>query len=67
MAANAKSILFGDYKKYKIRDVMDLTLFRMTDSAFTLIGQVGFVAFMRSGGNLVDAGGAVKYYQNAAS
>lgn len=67
MAANAKSILFGDYKKYIIRDVMDLTVFRMTDSAFTLLGQVGFVAFMRSGGNFVDAGGAVKYYQNSAT
>ena len=67
MAANAKSILFGDFKKYIIRDVMDLTLFRMTDSAFTRNGQVGFLAFMRSGGNLVDAGGAVKYYQNSAT
>ena len=67
MAANAKSILFGDFRKYIVRDVMDLTLFRMTDSAFTLLGQVGFVAFMRSGGNLVDAGGAVKYYQNSAT
>lgn len=67
MAADAKSILFGDFKKYMIRDVMDLTLFRMTDSAFTLNGQIGFVAFMRSGGNLVDAGGAVKYYQNSAT
>lgn len=67
MAANAKSILFGDFRKYIVRDVMDLTLFRMTDSAFTLLGQVGFVAFMRSGGNLVDAGGAVKYYANSAT
>jgi len=46
---------------------MDLTLFRMTDSAFTLNGQVGFVAFQRSGGNLIDVGGAVKYYQNSAT
>lgn len=67
MAANAKSILFGQFSKYLIRDVMDLTLFRMTDSAFTLLGQIGFVAFMRSGGNLVDAGGAVKFYQNSAT
>ena len=67
MAANAKSVLFGDFRKYLIRDVMDLTMFRMTDSAFTLLGQVGFVAFMRSGGNLVDAGGAVKHYQNSAT
>ena len=67
MAANAKSILFGQFSKYVIRDVSDLTVFRMTDSAFTLNGQVGFVAFMRSGGNLVDAGGAVKAYVNSAT
>lgn len=67
MAANAKPVLFGAFKKYLIRDIMDLTLFRMTDSAYTLRGQVGFAAFMRSGGNLIDIGGAVKYYQNAAS
>lgn len=68
MAANAKSILFGAFSKYRIRDVMDLTLFRMTDSAFTLNGQVGFVAFMRTGGNLIDVSGAtVKYYQNSAT
>jgi HK97 family phage major capsid protein len=68
MAANAKSILFGAFKKYRIRDVMDLTLFRMTDSAFTLNGQVGFVAFMRSGGRLIDVSGAsVKYYANSAT
>jgi HK97 family phage major capsid protein len=68
MAANAKSILYGAFSKYRIRDVMDLTLFRMTDSAFTLNGQVGFVAFMRSGGNLIDVAGAtVKYYQNSAT
>lgn len=67
MAANAKSILFGAYRKYKIRRVMDLTVFRMTDSAFTLNGQVGFVAFNRMGGNFIDVGGAVKYYQNSAT
>lgn len=67
MAANAKSILFGDLAKYVVRRVMDLTLFRMTDSAFTLNGQVGFVAFTRMGGNLVDAGGAVKHYANSAT
>jgi HK97 family phage major capsid protein len=67
MGANAKSILFGDFSKYLIRDVMDTTLFRMTDSAFTLRGQVGFVAFCRSGANMVDIGGAIKYYQNSAT
>ena len=67
MAANAKSILFGAFSKYVIRRVMDMTMFRMTDSAFTLNGQVGFVAFQRIGGNLIDAGGAVKYYANSAT
>jgi HK97 family phage major capsid protein len=67
MVANAKSILFGDFSKYLVRDVMDTTLFRMTDSAYTLKGQVGFVAFQRSGANMVDVGGAIKYYQNSAT
>jgi HK97 family phage major capsid protein len=67
MAANAKSILCGDFGKYVVRRVMDLTMFRMTDSAFTLNGQVGFVAFQRCGGNLIDAGGSVKYYANSAT
>ena len=67
MAANAKSILFGDFRKYVIRRVMDLTMFRMTDSAFTTQGQIGFIAFERMGGNLVDAGGAVKHYANSAT
>jgi len=67
MAANAKSILFGDYSRYLIREVMDLTLFRMADSAFILNGQIGFVAFNRQGGNMIDVGGAVKYYANSAT
>jgi HK97 family phage major capsid protein len=66
-AANAKSLLCGDFSKFLIRDVMDVTLFRMTDSAYTLKGQVGFVAFCRSGANMVDVGGAIKYYQNSAT
>ncbi|KVN36787.1 capsid protein [Burkholderia pyrrocinia] len=67
MAAGAKSILFGDLSKYLIRRVMDLTLFRMADSNFILNGQIGFVAFNRQGGNLIDVGGAVKAYQNGAA
>lgn len=67
MAANAKSILFGDLREYMIREVMDLTLFRMADSKYIENGQIGFVAFNRQGGNLIDVGGAVKAYQNSAS
>lgn len=66
MSANAKSILFGDIKKYVIRDVMQATAFRFTDSAYTKLGQVGFLYWMRSGGNLLDSA-AVKYYANSAT
>lgn len=67
MAANAKSILFGQLSKYKIRQVMDTRLFRMTDSAYTEKAQVGFIGFQRADGKLIDVGGAVKFYQNSAS
>jgi len=66
MAANAKSIVFGDFSKYIIRDVMSATMFRFTDSAYAKLGQVGFLMWMRSGGNLTDTA-AVKYYQNSAT
>ena len=67
MAANAKSILFGDFSFYKIRDVMDMQMFRFDDSAYIKLGQIGFLAWMRAGGNFVDVGGAVKYYANSAT
>ena len=66
MAASAKSIVYGDLSKYIIRDALSVQLMRFDDSAFASKGQVGFLAFIRSGGNLVDAG-AVKYYQNSAT
>ena len=66
-AANAKPVAFGDFSRYTIRDVAQLMMFRMTDSAFTLKGQVGFVGFQRSDGKLLDVGGAVKTLQCAAS
>lgn len=66
MAANAKSILFGDFSKYIVRDVMGATLFRFDDSAYIKLGQIGFLMWARSGGNLTDTT-AVKYYQNSAT
>lgn len=67
MAANAKSVLFGDFSKYIIRDVANSTsLRRFDDSAFALNGQVGFCGWQRTGGNLVDAS-AVKVYINSAT
>lgn len=68
MAANAKSILFGDFNYYLIRDCLDIVLLRFTDSAYAKKGQVGFLAWLRSGGNFIDAsGGAVKHYANSAT
>jgi HK97 family phage major capsid protein len=65
-AANAKPVAFGDFSYYTIRDVKQLMMFRMTDSKYTLKGQVGFVGFQRSDGKLLDVGGAVKTLQCAA-
>lgn len=64
-AANAKTIAFGDFKKYMIRDVLDLVLFRFEDSIYTSKGQVGFLAWSRAGGNLLDANGIKQYQQSA--
>lgn len=67
MAANAKSIAFGDFSKYTIRDVAGTTTIRrFDDSAFALSNQVGFCGWTRSGGNLLDTA-AVRLYVNSAT
>lgn len=67
MAANAKSIAFGDFSKYTIRDVAGTTVIRrFDDSAFALSNQVGFCGWTRSGGNLLDTA-ATKVYINSAT
>jgi HK97 family phage major capsid protein len=66
MAANAKSIAFGNFNRYLIRDAMDVTMFRFDDSAFMSKGQVGYLAWCRAGGNLLDLN-SVKQYQNSAT
>ena len=65
-AANAKSIVFGNLNSYLIRDSMQVSLFRFNDSAYTIKGQVGFLAWMRTGGALLDTS-AVKYMQHSAT
>lgn len=68
MAANAKSVLFGDFSHYIVRDVVSATeMQRYTDSAYAKKGQIGFNLWARAGGNFTDVGGAVKYYQNSAT
>lgn len=66
MAANAKSVLFGDFSNYLIRDVDDATVFRFTDSPYASHGQVGFLAWIRGDGRLLIPA-AIKYLQNSAS
>ena len=67
MAANAKSILFGDFSNYMIRDVMGVQIMRLTER-YADFFQVGFIAFARADGALIDAGThPIAYYANSAT
>ncbi|WP_254509882.1 phage major capsid protein [Anatilimnocola floriformis] len=67
MATSAKSILYGDCSKYIIRDASDIQLVRLNER-YGEYHQVGFLAFARCDGDLLDAGtNPVKYYANSAS
>lgn len=67
MAANAKSIIFGALSKYKVRQVRGISLMRLNERYADNL-QVGFFAFGRYDGNLIDAGtNPVKYYANSAT
>lgn len=65
-AANAKSIAFGLLSEYMIRDAMEMTMFRFEDSVYLSKGQIGFLSWARSGGNLLDLN-SVKTYQHSAT
>src|SRR5450830_1015572 len=65
MAPGAKSILFGDFSTYIVRDVLELEAKRLEDSALAMAGQIGFIGFARTGGGYVDVGGAIMAYQNS--
>lgn len=66
-AASAKAIVFGDLKKYKIRVVRGVAMLRLAERYAENL-QVGFLAFQRFDGKLVDAGSKpVKRLQFAAS
>lgn len=67
MAASVNSIAFGLLSKYHIREVKGFAILRLAE-LYALQRQVAFVAFARSDGGLIDAGGnPVKHYTNAAS
>lgn len=55
IGASAKSIFFGDFKHYVIRQVMDMQFVRLNER-FAELAQVGFVANGRWDGELIDAG-----------
>lgn len=65
MAANAKSLLFGNFAKFIVRDVMAITLLRLVER-YAEYGQVGFIAFSRHDSRYINTG-AVKYYANSAT
>lgn len=55
LASASKSILFGAFKKYMIRDVRGITVLRLNER-FADAHQVGFLAFSRHDGRILDAG-----------
>lgn len=67
MAANAKSLLFGHFSKYVVRDVGDVALLRLNER-YADLHQVAFLAFARADGQLLDAGThPIAYYANSAT
>ena len=66
MAANAKSVLFGNFSNYYIRDVRGAQMLVLRER-FADFLQVGYVAYMRSDGRLISAASPVKYYANSAT
>lgn len=55
MASGAKSIIYGDHSKYKIRRVSSLIAVRLTERYAEKL-QTGFFVFMRCDGRLINAG-----------
>lgn len=55
MASGAKSVLYGQMSKYHVRRVREITLIRAVERWIDK-GQVGFMAFARWDGRLIDAG-----------
>ncbi|MBN2024075.1 MAG: phage major capsid protein [Pirellulales bacterium] len=55
LVANAKTVLFGQLSKFKIREVRGVRLYRLQER-YREKDQDGFVAFLRLDGHLLDAG-----------
>jgi HK97 family phage major capsid protein len=63
--AGNKSILFGDFKRYIVRDVLAMDLIRL-DERYAELGQVGFLMFMRADARTLNTA-AIKYFTNPTS
>jgi HK97 family phage major capsid protein len=67
MAANAKSLLFGDFSNVLVRNAMGITLYRVVDK-YIESGQVGFLTWSRMDQKVLNAGtDPIKHYANSAS
>lgn len=67
IAASAKSLLFGDFQNYVIREVADWRLVRLNER-YAEKDQVGFTLFARYDGFVADAGtNPILYMAHAAS
>lgn len=65
IAASAKTVLFGQFTKYKIREVRTVILRRFVER-YGEYNEEGFVAFLDADGALIDAGThPVKYLQQS--
>jgi HK97 family phage major capsid protein len=68
MAANAYSVLYGDLSKYMVRRVAGGTTVMRLVERYADYLQVGFLAFMRADGQLLDAGThPIAAFQNSAT
>jgi HK97 family phage major capsid protein len=67
MGTSAKSVLFGDFNTYFIRDVQGGLTIRRLNERRALEDQTSFVAFMRTDGRKVSAATTIQKYVNAAS
>ena len=66
-AANARSVAFGDFSKYLIREVLGPQVVRLNER-FADALQVAFIGYQRADGRLVDAGtNPIRLLQNSAS
>jgi HK97 family phage major capsid protein len=55
MTTGQKTVLYGNFNKYMIREVREMRMYRL-EERFRDADQVGFVIFKRMDGDLLDAG-----------